>query len=114
MVLAMMATPANSADLIVSTNDAKYVRVAGKDTFPENPGADTLSALDASTYPPRVVATVEVGCSIAGLPQAVAITPNGKLAVFRRPIAMTTRKEGHPGHLPASRGLASDAAERHR
>lgn len=73
--------PATSADLIVSTNDAKYLRVAGKDTFPENPGPDTLSVIDASSYPPRIVSTVEVACSIAGPPQAVAITPDGKLAV---------------------------------
>jgi DNA-binding beta-propeller fold protein YncE len=68
-------------DLIVSTNDAKYVRVSGKDTFPENPGPDTLDVIDASSFPPRIVATAEVATSIAGPPQAVSITPNGKLAV---------------------------------
>ncbi|MET0639946.1 MAG: hypothetical protein ABWZ19_08040 [Hyphomicrobium sp.] len=75
------APAAVAADLIVSTNDAKYVRVAGRDTFPPNPGPDTLSVIDASPNPPRVVATVEIASSIAGPPQAVAITPNGKLAV---------------------------------
>jgi len=73
--------PAKSADLIVSTNDAKFVRVAGVDTFPEGVGPDTLSVIDASSFPPRVVATVEIASSIAGPPQAVAITPDGRLAI---------------------------------
>jgi DNA-binding beta-propeller fold protein YncE len=72
-------------DLIVSTNDAKYVRVTGKDTFPAHPGPDTLSVIDASTFPPRITATVEVVTSIAGPPQAVAITPNGRLAIVSAP-----------------------------
>lgn len=82
-----MSDTARSADLIVSTNDAKYARVAGRDTFPENPGPDTLNLIDASRYPPRIVATAEVATSIAGPPQAVAITPDGGLAV----VAATNR-----------------------
>ena len=70
-----------AADLVVSSNDGKYVRMAGKDTYPEHPGPDTLSVIDASSAPPRIVATIEVATSIAGPPQAVAITPDGKLAV---------------------------------
>lgn len=68
-------------DLIVSTNDAKYVRDQGRDTFPPNPPADSLALIDATSFPPRVVTTVEVATSIAGPPQAVAITPNGRLAI---------------------------------
>jgi hypothetical protein len=41
-------------DLIVSTNDAKYVRVAGQDTYPQSAGSDSLTIIDASTYPPKV------------------------------------------------------------
>ena len=41
--------PAVAADLIVSANDAKYERVAGKDTYPEGVGPDTLTLIDAST-----------------------------------------------------------------
>ena len=85
LALALFATATTSrvmaADLIVSTNDAKYARVAGKDMFPPNPGSDTLNVIDASANPPRIVATAEVATSIAGPPQAVAITPDGKLAV---------------------------------
>ncbi|WP_213959859.1 YncE family protein [Variovorax sp. dw_954] len=80
-----MTTTALAADLIVSTNDAKYQRVAGSDTFPANAGHDTLNVIDASSFPPRIVATVEVAATIAGPPQAVAITPDGKLAIVSAP-----------------------------
>ena len=74
-----------AADLIVSTNDAKYRRVAGVDTFPLDAGPDTLDVIDASDFPPRVVATIEVAASIAGPPQAVAITLDGRLAIVSAP-----------------------------
>jgi hypothetical protein len=32
-----------AADLIVTANDAKYVRVLGRDTYPEGTGPDTLT-----------------------------------------------------------------------
>ncbi|MGA8656026.1 MAG: hypothetical protein WB586_07730 [Chthoniobacterales bacterium] len=78
-------TLALAADLIVSANDAKYVRVLGRDTYPGGTGPDTLTVLDASRFPPEVKATVEVEHTIIGPPQAVAITPNGKLAIVGAP-----------------------------
>src|SRR5918998_153024 len=74
-----------AADLIGSANDAKYQRVAGRDTFPEGAGPDTLTVLDAARFPPAVVATVEVEHSLMGPPQAVAVTPDGRLAVVSAP-----------------------------
>jgi hypothetical protein len=73
------------ADLIVSTNDAKYQRVAGVDTWPGDAPSDSLDVIDASAFPPKVIATVEVAATIAGPPQAVAITPDGALAVVSAP-----------------------------
>jgi DNA-binding beta-propeller fold protein YncE len=83
--LVPVALGARAADLIVSANDAKYQRVAGKDTFPEGAGPDTLTVLDAARFPPAVVATVEVEHSIMGPPQAVAVTPDGRLAAVSAP-----------------------------
>jgi DNA-binding beta-propeller fold protein YncE len=74
-----------AADLIVSANDAKYVRVLGRDTYPEGTGPDTLTVLDASHFPPEVKATINVEHTIIGPPQAVAITPDGKLAIVGAP-----------------------------
>jgi DNA-binding beta-propeller fold protein YncE len=84
-VMTQATTAAVAADLIVSGNDAKYVRVAGKDTFPDGVGSDTLTLIDASAVPPRVLATVDVQHSIAGPPQGVAITPDGHLAIVSSP-----------------------------
>ncbi len=73
------------ADLIVSANDAKYVRVQGVDTFRPDQPHDSLTLLDAAVFPPRVVATFAVAHAIFGPPQAVAITPNGRIAVVSAP-----------------------------
>jgi hypothetical protein len=75
----------SAADLIVSANDTKYQRVQGRDTYPEGAGPDTLTVLDASRFPPVVIATVEVEHTIAGPPQAVAVTPDGRLVVVSAP-----------------------------
>ena len=74
-----------AADLIVSANDAKYVRVLGRDTYPEGTGPDTLTVLDAAQFPPEVKTTVDVEHTVIGPPQAVAITPNGKLVIVGAP-----------------------------
>ncbi|SDR50909.1 hypothetical protein SAMN05443245_6789 [Paraburkholderia fungorum] len=88
--LAALATAATActsygADWIVSGNDGKYQRVEGRDTYPDNPKPDTLTVLDASHFPPLVKAQVEVENGIQGPPQAVAITPDGGLALIGAP-----------------------------
>lgn len=75
----------HAADWVVSSNDGKYQRVQGRDTYPENAGPDSLTILDASVFPPRVVQTVPVENGIQGPPQAAAISPDGKLALVAAP-----------------------------
>lgn len=82
---AASAASGGKPDLIVSTSDAKYVRVVGKDTFLDNPASDKLDVIDASNFPPKVVASVDVAAAIQGPPQAVAISPDGKLVVVSAP-----------------------------
>ena len=77
--------PAISADLIVSGNDAKFVREEGVGGFPPGVGPDTLTVIDASVFPPKVVDTIEVQHTLSGPPQEVAITPNGQLAFVSAP-----------------------------
>ena len=79
--------PASAADLIVSAQDGKFFRVEGRATFPESPPADSLVVVDASRFPPVVKTTVESGIehTVQGPPQAVAITPDGKLAIVAAP-----------------------------
>src|SRR5580765_8480284 len=87
LCLACVATfPVRAADIIVSAQDGKFVRVDGRATFPEPAPSDSLVVLDASTIPPVVKATVEgVEHTVQGPPQAVAITPDGKLAIVAAP-----------------------------
>src|SRR3954468_7919995 len=87
LAAAALALPARAADLIVSANDGKFVRVEGRNTFPDPPPApDSLVVIDGEKSPPAVIATVEgIEHTIQGPPQAVAITPDGKLAVVGAP-----------------------------
>src|SRR3954454_21598190 len=78
--------PVHAADLIVSANDGKFVRVEGKATYPQPAPSDSLAILDASQVPPALKAVVEgIEHTISGPPQAVAITPDGNLAIIGAP-----------------------------
>lgn len=84
---ALGASAAHAADIIVSAQDGKFVRVDGVATFPEPAQRDSLVVLDASRFPPVVKATIDVGLehTVQGPPQAVAVTPDGKLAIVAAP-----------------------------
>ena len=53
----LAASTASAADLIVSAQDGKFVRVEGQATFPQPAAPDSLVVLDASRFPPVVKAT---------------------------------------------------------
>src|SRR5262252_1352867 len=52
---------ARAADLIVSAQDGKFVRVEGRATYPQPAPPDSLVVLDASQSPPVVKATLDSG-----------------------------------------------------
>ena len=80
------AFPVHAADLIVSAQDGKFVRVDGRATYPQPAPPDSLVVLDVSQFPPIVKATVEgLEHTVQGPPQAVAIAPDGKLAIVAAP-----------------------------
>ena len=82
----LCAASAQAADLIVSAQDGKFVRVEGKATFPQPAPPDSLVVIDVAQSPPVVIATVEgLEHTVQGPPQAVAITPDGKLAIVAAP-----------------------------
>jgi DNA-binding beta-propeller fold protein YncE len=85
LTMTLAACASHAADWIVSGNDGKYQRVEGRDTYPDNPAPDTLTLLDASHFPPQVKVQVEVENGIQGPPQAVAITPDAKVALVAAP-----------------------------
>jgi DNA-binding beta-propeller fold protein YncE len=87
LCLGIVASPAAlCADIIVSAQDGKFVRVDGRATFPEPAPSDSLVVIDASTFPPVIKGTVEgLEHTVQGPPQAVAVTPDGKLAIVAAP-----------------------------
>src|SRR5947207_3519899 len=87
LCLCLLATGAGMcADIIVSAQDGKFVRVDGRATYPEPAPSDSLAVIDASQSPPVIKGVVEgLEHTVAGPPQAVAVTPDGKLAVVAAP-----------------------------
>src|SRR5450631_4595520 len=83
LCLGIAASPAAlCADIIVSAQDGKFVRVDGRATFPQPAPPDSLVVIDASVFPPVIKGTVEgLEHTVQGPPQAVAVTPDGKLAI---------------------------------
>jgi DNA-binding beta-propeller fold protein YncE len=81
-----LAPFAQAADIIVSAQDGKFVRVDGRATFPEPAPSDSLVVIDASQSPPVVKGLVEgLEHTVQGPPQAVAVTPDGTLAIVAAP-----------------------------
>ena len=84
--LLAIGTLAHAADIIVSAQDGKFVRVEGRATYPQPAPPDSLVVLDASQSPPAIKGIVEgIEHTVAGPPQAVAVTPDGKLAIVGAP-----------------------------
>ena len=77
--IVLAAPPAMCADIIVSAQDGKFVRVDGRATFPQPAPPDSLVVIDASAFPPVIKGTVEgLEHTVQGPPQAVAVTPDGR------------------------------------
>ena len=86
LAASVASMPALAADIIVSAQDGKFVRVDGRATFPQPAPSDSLVVIDASQFPPVVKGTVEgLEHTVQGPPQAVAVTPDGKLAIVAAP-----------------------------
>ena len=86
MAVSVASMPAIAADIIVSAQDGKFVRVDGRATYPQPAPSDSLVVIDASQFPPVVKGTVEgLEHTVQGPPQAVPVTPDGKLAIVAAP-----------------------------
>lgn len=81
VVTVLGLTPAAVAQIAVSANDNKLVLVNGVATVVQNPAPDTVAILDLKTFPPKVLAEIEVPTSVVGPPFSVAISPDESLAL---------------------------------
>src|SRR5213593_1253718 len=78
-VLAFVAVA--QGQLLLSTNDNKVALVNGVATVVKSPPPDTLTVIDIKTWPPQVVAELEVPGSVVGPPFSVAVAPDESIAL---------------------------------
>src|SRR5215471_8371967 len=75
VTLAMLSgTELAHAQLLLSTNDNKVALVNGVATVVKSPPPDTLTVIDIKSWPPKVVAELDVPGSVVGPPFSVALT----------------------------------------
>ncbi len=78
--LVALARPA-SADVVVTANDSHSVNVNGVMSPAKSPPPDSVSIIDVSTYPPKLVAKVDAPTSVAGPPASIAIAKDESYAI---------------------------------
>ena len=77
----LVIVPVAHGQLLVSTNDNKVTLVNGVATTVKSPPPDTLTVIDLKSWPPKVMAEVDVPGSVVGPPFSVAVTPDESLAL---------------------------------
>jgi DNA-binding beta-propeller fold protein YncE len=75
-----MASPA-AAQIAVSAQENKVVNVDGTNKVVESPPPDNAMILDLGVSPPKVIGQVDLGASVVGVPQSVAIAPDESIAL---------------------------------
>jgi DNA-binding beta-propeller fold protein YncE len=82
LFLAAVVLPEHAhAQIAVSANDAKVTLVDGVVTPVRSPSPDTVSIIDLSVSPPKVIVELQAPASVVGPPQSVAIAPDGSIAL---------------------------------
>lgn len=71
----------SGADIAVSGNGGKVTSDAGIQVVPPEIVPDTVSVIDLSASPPRVVGEVEAPASVVGPPLSVAVAPDESFAL---------------------------------
>jgi DNA-binding beta-propeller fold protein YncE len=87
IVLWPLTAAMGEAQLVVSANDSKATLVDGVTTVVPKPPPDTVTIIDLSVSPPKVVGEVRAPNSVIGPPQSVAIAPDESIAL----VASSTR-----------------------
>jgi hypothetical protein len=69
------------AQIAVSANDGKVMLLDGVNTPRPDPQPDTVTIIDLSVTPPKVIGEVRAPTSVAGPPHSVAISPDRSIAL---------------------------------
>ena len=81
VIVTMAAAPVVGAQIAISANDGKAVLVNGVNTVPATPAPDTITILDLTPTPIRVIGELRVPTSVIGPPESVAISSDESLAL---------------------------------
>ena len=81
VVLWPLSAAMGEAQVVVSANDSKAVLIDGVNTPVRNPPPDTVTIIDLSASPPKVIGEVRAPNSVVGPPQTVAIAPDESIAL---------------------------------
>ena len=73
--------PAAHGQLPLSINDNKVELVNGAATVGKSPRPDTLAVIGTKSWPPKVVAELDVPGSVVGPPFSVAVAPDESIAL---------------------------------
>jgi hypothetical protein len=92
----MSASSGVVAELALSANDGKAVLIDGVNTVPANPPPDSVTVIDLSASPPKVIAELPVPASVVGPPSSVAIARDESFALVA---AATKLDPGDPKKL---------------
>src|SRR6185436_16148848 len=81
VVFVVLAVLRVHAQIAVSANDTTEIMVDGVHVMVPNASPDTVTLIDLSARPPRVVAELNAPSSWSGPPQMVAVTPDESIAL---------------------------------
>ena len=81
LILAPALVSVGHAQIAVSANDGKQVLDDGEQVVPAHPAADSVSIIDLSASPPRIIGEVAAPTSVIGPPSSVAVAPDGSFAL---------------------------------
>jgi DNA-binding beta-propeller fold protein YncE len=81
VVFVVLAALPVHAQIAVSANDTTEIMVDGVHVMVPNASPDTVTLIDLSARPPRVVAELNAPSSWSGPPQMVAVTPDESIAL---------------------------------
>ncbi|MEJ2817057.1 YncE family protein [Caulobacter sp. CCG-8] len=81
LTLAQTLAGTGHAQIAVSANDGKQVLDDGAQVVPAHPRPDSVSLIDLSASPPRIVGEVAAPTSVIGPPSSVAVAPDGSFAL---------------------------------
>jgi DNA-binding beta-propeller fold protein YncE len=81
-VIGLLFIASASAQLLVSSNDNTEIMVNGEHVVVSDAPADTVTIIDMSAKPPKVVGEVSAPSSWSGPPQNVAVAPDESIALI--------------------------------